>query len=339
MPLPEAASPRPDSTTKIVLWDKIVRLAADGGKVTDVAFVGLGRNVINPVEMVWMTAASHAGLVAVAARPIPGTAEAGEELGRRAENLLPQGQALSISLGGTAAVDAAGRVFVLRGGWTDSLQVPAGMAPVRDLALGATGLLYVLAGSQVLVYGQPPRLPLWSFALRADLAPAVGLAVSVRGEVYVAGQGKTALAVYDLDAAGRFRRQRSATARSLGVTKVAGVALTPPMLLPIPGREGWEGEDRFVILSDSSQSALVTVDARTLVAVGRTGLQADLPGVVPGRVDASNRGQIACVDARGGGAWALPTRVLAGMVRSVPGLRWRIIPGDSTSTLSGSTGP
>ena len=62
-----------------------------------------------------------------------------------------------------------------------------------------------------------------------------------------------------------------------------------------------------------------------------------MPGAAPGRLDISNRGQIAFADPESGLAYALPARVLGSLVEPAT-IRWRTIERDTT-TSTGSGAP
>ena len=322
---PDPNAAHTDSLNRAVLWNDVVRFATLS-RVDDVAFTAAGRNIVTPVDIVWALADSTHDLVAVAARPITGTAEAGEEMGRRGAQLLRAPVALHVGMSGSFVLEKSGRLVVFRGGAVvDSIALATTASAPRDVFVSATGLVYILTTTDVRVFADPPgAAPLWTIALPPALVPAVACAVSARGEVFVAGEGKTALAVYDLDATGTYRKLRQATRVALGVDRVAGLTLLPALLLPIEGREGWVSEDRYVLLSDRGKRMLVTLDVPALHVVGRADLAVETPGLVPGRLDVSNRGQIALADAATGQAYSLPTRILASTLAGAP-IRWRQI--------------
>ena len=333
----EAEKARVDSLNRAVLWHDVVALNA-AARVADVAFAAVGRNIVTPIEIAWTLADSLPELVAVAARPIAGTADAGEELGRRGGGLLRDPIALHTTIAGSWILERQGRLVSLRGTQVDSVQLDLQNRTPRDLAVGDAGLVHVLTDRDVRVWSQSAQgPPLWTMELPAALLPAVAVAVSARGEIFVAGAGKTAVAVFDLGARGRYTMVRSCTAAQAGIGAAGGITLLEAMLLPVTGREGWVAEDRFVTVSDRSRGALVVLDAATLARVGRVDLRGDLDAVQPGRLDVNNRGQVALVDAARGMAWALPTRVLATAMETST-IRWRQIgssadaAGDSTRT-------
>jgi hypothetical protein len=158
--------------------------------------------------------------------------------------------------------------------------------------------------------------------------PAAAITVSAGGTVFVAGRGALAVAAYELDARGVYKMVRSRTAKELHSQRPAGIAMTPNMLLPLPGREGWIGQDRFVVVSDAGRKSLVALEAKDLTAYASCDLGAEVPALVPGRIDVSNRGQIAVADATTGAAYALPARLLAQMLEPAK-VRWRSIDPDS----------
>lgn len=328
-----------DSLNRAVLWNDVVSLGA-AGRVADVAFTSVGRNIVTPVEMVWALADSVPELVAIAARPIMGTAEAGEEMGRRGGHVLRAPVAMHSAPGGSYVLQADGRLVVLRAGAAlDSVDLHVAPGEARDVCVSTGGLVYVLLRKEVRVYADPPAgAPVWTFALPAALAPGMAFSVSTRGEVFVVGGGKQVLAMFDLDAGGKYRLVRSATAAQLGAARPEGIMVIPALLLPVEGREGWVTEDRFVAVSDRDRRALLVLDAATLKVVGRTDLAREAPGLEPGRIDISNRGQVAVVDARTSRGYSLPTRMLATAMDTAP-VKWRRIGavGDSTRTAPPDT--
>jgi len=320
-----------DSLNRAVLWNDIVAFRA-AGRVADVAFTSVGRNIVTPVEMVWALADSTHELVALAARPIQGTAEAGEEMGRRGGKVLRAPVAMHSAPSGSYVLQADGRLVVLRSGAAlDSVDLHLKPGTARDVCVSAGGLIYVLTRDDVRVYTDPPGAPVWTFALPAALVPGVAFSVSTRGEVFVTGGGKQVLGLFDLDATGKYRLVRAATAAQLGAARPAGIMVVPALLLPVEGREGWVTEDRFVAVTDRDKRALLVLDAGTLKVVGRTDLTREAPGLDPGRIDISNRGQVAVVDARTSRGYSLPTRILASAMDTAP-VKWRRIGavGDST---------
>jgi hypothetical protein len=319
-----------DSARKaLYLWQQVTPLATSG-QVVDVGFTQHGLNIATPAEMVWNLVTDKPSLVAIAAKPIAGTAEAGEEIGRRAEGLLRRPVATAVSVNGHCVLEEGGRLVLLRSGWTDSVAVGAPKDPGRDVAIGVSGLVYVLAGREVRVYPEPPTAkPLWTIALPPKLLPAVAIAVASRGEVFVAGRGTDALAVFALDADGKYARVRGKTAAEAQIGEVGGLAITPALLIVLPGREGWVGQDRFLVLSDSKRPGFVALEAATLETLGRFDLAAEVQGATPGRLDVGNRAQIAFVDPQSGRSWALPSRVFAGLVEKAK-FGWRTIEVDST---------
>lgn len=328
-----------DSLNRAVLWNDVVSLSP-AGRVADVAFTSVGRNIVTPVEMVWALADSTHEMVAIAARPIPGTAEAGEEMGRRGGRVLRVPVALHSAPSGSYVLQADGHVVVLRSGAVmDSVDLGLAPGAALDICVSTGGLVYVLARDEVRVYTDPPaQAPVWTFALPPALAPGVAFSVSTRGEVFVLGAGKQSLAMFDLDTTGKYRLVRAATAVQLGAARPAGIAVVPALLLPIEGREGWVTEDRFVAVTDRDKRALLVLDAGTLKVLGRTDLGKQAPGLEPGRIDISNRGQVAVVDARTQRAYSLPTRMLAAAMETAP-VKWRRIGavGDSTQTAAPDT--
>jgi hypothetical protein len=329
----------PDSAPKpVIVWRNVTPLA-QGSRIVDIAFTNPGLNIINPGEMAWLLDATSKGLLAVAAKPIAGTASAGEEMGRRATGLLRAPAAVFAAAATQYVLEQAGRLVILRSGWVDSVDVGSdARGTERDIAVGAGGLVYVLLGGEVRVFADPPgKSPLLTLRLDPKLLPVAGMAVSARGDVYVAGTGAMALAVYELDATGKFRLARSRTARELNVQRVGGIALSPALLLPYETREGWVSQDRFTVLSDTGRRKLLALESSTLAVLGNCDLTADVPGATPGRLDISNRGQIAFADPESGAAYALPARILGGLIEPAT-IRWRTIERDSTGA-SGSGAP
>jgi hypothetical protein len=336
---PGAEAGAPPSEKKVIVWSEVTPLR-DSAAV-DVCFPAYGLNIVNPAELVWNLDRAAREMIAVASKPITGTAESGEEMGRRGGGVLRQPVALATSGLGSFVLEGDGRVWIFRSGWVDSLDLGPASAPVVDLAVGSTGLLYVLRGREVLVLADlmDPK-PLWTIPLPAALAPAVALTTSARGDVFVLGRGLTALVVFALDSRGVHRVVRERQARALRLASPGGLALSPAMLLPIVGREGWVGQDRFLVVTDGEAAGLVVLDAATFDVLGRHPLAGEAPGFVPGRVDVSNRGQIAVAAAGGGRSYAFPTRVLAGILDAAgaPGIHWRTIEPDSVHQ-AGDAGP
>jgi hypothetical protein len=126
---------------------------------------------------------------------------------------------------------------------------------------------------------------------------------------------------------------RGKTASAMQLGEAAGVAVTPALLVPLPGREGWVGQDRFVILSDRGKPGFVALEAASLDFVGRAPLAPEVAGAVPGRMDISNRSQIAFQDPNSGRAYALPARFFAALVSKAK-FRWKQLEPDSTGTGS-----
>lgn len=336
---PAVADSAGNATGKpIIVWRTAVPLLRTG-KVMDVGFANPGLNIIAPGEMAWLLDAASGGLVAVAAKPIAGTAAAGEEMGRRGTGLLRSPVAFYAGFGVQHVLEQGGRLVVLRSGWVDSLDAGAGATgPERDIVVGPGGLIYVLAGSEVRVFADPPSpVPLITIHLAPKLLPVTAIALSCAGDLYVAGTGQLALGVYAMDSTGQFRLTRSRTARELGVEHVGGVALNPALLLPYETREGWVAQDRFTILADTARQRLVALESATLAPLGSCDLAAEVPGASPGRLDVSNRGQIAFADPASGIAYALPARVFGSLIESAT-IRWRSIESDTT-TSGGSGAP
>jgi hypothetical protein len=331
-PQPQA----PDSTLAkiVVVWNQVTPVAP-GARIVDVAFTSVGLNVVSPVEMIWCLDAAAHEIVAVASKPITGTAAAGEVMGKRGTGLLRDPAALCVAANAPYVLESNGRLDILRSGWTDSLELGAATGTERDVVVPATGLVYVLLGSEVRVYADPPgKAPLWKFSVDPKLAPATALSVSAGGTVYVAGRGTLALAAYELDARGAYRIVKSRTKRELAAQQISGIALTPNLLLPLPGREGWIGQDRFLVIADAGAKKLTALESKDLTIYGSADVAADVPALAPGRIDVSNRGQIAVADVASGAAYALPARLLAHMLEPAK-VRWRSIDPDSIAAGHG----
>ena len=308
---------------EFVLFDEMVQVAADG-RALDVSFAQGGFDVVTPSSIVWTLDPTAPGVWAMASRPIQDTAKAGERMGQLGGTAVRQGAALHVRAGqeGTYVLTPGGALLLLRDGKVDSTQAGATFAASADVDANASGVVAVLWGREVLVYVAVPGAPLWRFNLEEDLLPAVGVAMGAAGEVVVAGRGAVAVAVYELDSEGQFRRRRVANAADLQLQALGGMELTPYMLLPEKGREGWVDQDRFVVLCDAEAGTLVALKRRDLQPLGRWDLRALLPGMAPGRLDVSNRGQIAIMDSRSGAAYVFPASVTLAMVApDVP--RWR----------------
>jgi hypothetical protein len=319
-----------------ILFNEIVPLAAHGGAL-DVSFVQGNLEVVKMNRVAWVLDPRAAGLHAVACRPIPETAKAGESLTWLGEQLLRGGEAVHVRDGqdGAFVLTSRGTLIRLVGGEIDSVSVARGLGTAADVDANPSGLLAVLWGREVRVFLGFGWDPFLEFSLEDDLQPAVAVAVSAAGRVFVAGRGETAVAAYDFDAKGEFQRVRSVPAAELQIRRVGGMDLSPFMLLPSPGREGWADQDRFVLLSDVDGGGLLALEAADLSLVGRWDLRAQLPGVAPGRLDVSNRGQVGIVDQRTGEALVLPTGVMTSMVQGVEGIRWRVLEPTRTFKVQG----
>ncbi len=318
------AQPRnPDADAPPVLFEERVQVAPSGGAV-DVAFGNQDLEIVNPTNIVWIADPGQTGVVAIASRPIVGTAKAGEKMGTRGPHVLRNTAAMAVSPHGVFTVSETGMLTVLGERDADSLQVGRSLATAIDVDVNANGLIFVLWGARVDVFTTPPRTALWSFEIEEDARPAVALSASATGEVFVVGQGPQAVSVYDLDDQGRYVRTRSVDAGSLGLESPGGVVVTPFMLLPIEEREGWADRDLFVLVSDTATGALVALERADLSLVGRWDLRQNDPGAAPGRLAVSNRGQIAYVDPRAAEAWVLPTPVMVALVEGGD-FRWRIL--------------
>jgi len=237
------------------------------------------------------------------------------------------GEAVAVSINQTDSylIDSRAMLFVIHKGWVDSLRLAPSLVSRVDIAGSNSQLSYVLWGDEVHVYANPPvSPPMWTFPVDDDVLPAVNLAVGSRGEVIVAGQGRTALAVYDLDDQGQWQRVRSALRSDLDLGTLEGMCLSPAMLLPERGREGWVESNRFLFLADSETGELLALETATFEVVGRIQGRDHMPFAAPGRLSISNRGQIAVIDRRNDSAYVLPTSVTLDMVRSAD-FRWRLL--------------
>ncbi len=311
-----------------ILFHQIVQVAASGG-ARDVSFAQGNQEAYKPKphEVVWVLDAKNPGLAGIASRPIRETAKAGESMGRIGDGKWRAGEAAHVRAGqdgGAYVLESNGLLWCLRGGQADSLRIGNGVASAADLDGNSSGVIAVLWGREVLVFLAIPGPPLWRFDLEADMLPAVGLAVSAAGEIFVTGRGEIALGVYDVDASGTYRRVRAAAADKLGIAAAGGVEVTPFMILPSEGREAYVDQDRFVLLTDPEGGSIVALELATLKPVGRWDVRAQLLGAAPGRLDVSNRGQIAYVDLRSGECQVLPTRVTIAMVEGTK-FRWRML--------------
>src|SRR5262245_44781165 len=218
-----------DSANAAVLWGQVVGLPGPA-PIADVAFAAVGRNIVTPVDIAWMVGGKPPELVAFAARPIPGTAAAGEELGRSGRANLQAPVALFAAPEGSTVLERDGCLVSLVSGSVDTLHLALGGQPALDLAIATTGLVHVLTARDVRIW--PPGVggaPLWTIALPPAAQPVTSLSVSARGEVYVAGGGKNVLTVFDLDAAGKHRVVRSRTAAQMGCKRATGIALLAAM--------------------------------------------------------------------------------------------------------------
>ena len=318
-----------------ILFHQIVQVAPSGG-ARDVSFAQGNLEAYKPHEVVWVLDAQKPGLAGIASRPIRETARAGEAMGRIGDGRWRAGEAAHVRAGqdGAYVLESNGLLWWLRGGKVDSLRIGNGVASAADVDGNSSGLIAVLWGREVLVFLSIPGPPLWRFDLEADLEPEVALAVSAAGEIFVTGRGATALAVYDVDASGTYRRVRSAAADKLGIAAAGGVEVTPFMIMPSEGREAYVDQDRFVLISDPEGGSIVALEAAALKPAGRWDVRAQLLGAAPGRLDVSNRGQIAYVDLRSGECQVLPTRVTIAMVEGAK-FRWRVLEAPNMIRIQG----
>lgn len=317
-------APDAQEIKEYILFSEIVRVAAPG-RGQDISFAQGNAGQVKPDDVVWVLGPQETNLQGVASRPIRDTAKAGEPLGRLGGDAWRDGAAVHVRGGqdGAYVLDHAGRLWLWRSGRADSVRIGQGLPTAADVDGNSSGLIAVLWGHEVAVCLGFPSAPMWRFPLEDDILPAVGVAVSAAGEVFVAGRGSVAVGVYDLDADGAYRRTRSATAAALGVQAAGGVEVPPFMILPTEGKEAYVDPDRFVLVSDADAGTLLVLERSSLVPVGRWDVRGQIAGAAPGRFDVSNRGQIAFVDVRSGEAQVLPTRVLAAMIEPVGNIRWR----------------
>lgn len=201
-----------------VLFHQIVEVAGRGG-ARDVSFAQGNLEAYKPHEIIWVLDAKNPGLSGIASRPIRETAKAGEPMGRLGEGRWQAGEAAHVRSGqdGAYVLESNGLLWCLRGGQAESLRIGTGVTSAADIDGNSSGVVAVLWGRQVQVFLDIPGTPLWRFDLEADIQPAVGLAVSAAGEIFVAGRGEIALGVYDLDATGEYHRVRGAAAAKLGL--------------------------------------------------------------------------------------------------------------------------
>ena len=92
----------------------------------------------------------------------------------------------------------------------------------------------------------------------------------------------------------------------------------------------------FLVVTDTKAKSLLGFESKDLTKLATVPLDPIVPGLVPGRLDVSNRGQIAVVDATSGAVQALPALVLAQVIEPAK-IRWRTIEPDSV--LNGGHGP
>jgi hypothetical protein len=307
-----------------VIFNEVIQVSGEG-QTRDLSFEDTGFNLIRANQMIWLAGPQSPGIQAVASRPIRDVAKAGEVMGRRADRFARDVVAVCVTQDDSYLIDSRGMLYVVHKGWVDSLQVGSKLASEVDVAGSGNQLTYVLWGGEVRVYANPPSpQPLWTISIDDDVRPVVSITVGARGELLVAGQGRTALAVYDLDDAGRWSRVRSALRDDLDIGTVQGMCLSPGMLLPEPGREGWVDDSRFLFLSDSERGEIVALEAATFQVVGRQSVRDHVPFASPARLSISNRGQIAFVDKRNDSAHVLPTSVTLDIVRDAD-FRWRLL--------------
>ena len=317
------ADPEADEKLPFILFDENVQLSEPGG-AADVSFVVSGFNTVIPNNLIWLIRPGHGGIVALASRPIQDTAKAGEEMGAHGQAESRHPAALQVTDKATYVLDASGMLYVFRTDSTDSMRVGSGVVGSSDLAIGLSGLVYVLWGNTVAVFAEGAAQPTWSFEVAPELRPAVALAASSWGEVIVAGHGTLALAAYELAASGRFERTRGRSRTELDVGTPGGMCLAPSMILPQKTREAWADEDEFLFVTGPETGTLAALKTRTFEEVTRRDIRKEIPFVGPGRIDISNRGQIAFVDARTGVAHALRVGLTIEMLENSD-VSWRIL--------------
>jgi hypothetical protein len=340
------ADPEADEKLPFILFDENVQVSEAGG-ASDVSFVASGFNTVIPANLIWLIRPGQGGIVALASRPIQDTAKAGEEMGAHGKAEARHPTALQVTDTATYVLDASGMLYVFRTGGTDSVRVGSGVVGSSDVAIGLSGLVYVLWGNTVAVFEAGAPKPTWSFEVAPEQRPAVALASSSWGEVIVAGHGTLALAAYELGGSGRFERTRGRTRTELDVGTPGGMCLAPSMILPQKTREAWADEDEFLFVTGPETGTLAALKTRTFEEVARRDVRKEIPFVAPGRIDISNRGQVGFVDARSGVAHVLRVGLMIGMLENSD-VSWRIleakpqtlrIPGgsrpDSTASPSG----
>jgi hypothetical protein len=307
-----------------VIFNETIQVSNDG-HAHDLCFEDTGFNLIRTNQMIWIADPLVPGVKAIASRPIRDVAKAGESMGTRAGSYSGQVVAVHVNQENSYLINTRSMLYVIHKGWVDSLQIGPGLAPEVDVTAGSNGLTYVLWGGEVRIYADPPgKEPMWIVPLPKDVRPVVSIAVGSRGEVLLAGQGSTALAVYDLDDKGDWVLVRSALRDDLNLGTLQGMCLAPGMLLPERGREGWVERDRFLFLSDSEVGELLALEMNTFEVIGRKDIRSYVPFASPARVSISNRGQIAFVDRRANAAYVLPTSVTLDLVRAAD-FRWRLL--------------
>ena len=323
-----------------VIFNETIQVSNDG-HAQDLCFEDTGFNLIRTNQMIWIADPLVPGVKAIASRPIRDVAKAGESMGTRAGSYAGQVVAVHVNQDNSYLINTRSMLYVIHKGWVDSLQIGSGLASEVDVTAGSNGLTYVLWGGEIRIYADPPgKEPLWIVPVAEDIRPVVSIAASARGEVLLAGQGRTSLAVYDIDDTGDWVMVRSALREDLNLGTLQGMCLAPGMLLPERGREGWVERDRFLFLSDSDVGELLALELATFEVIGRNDIRSHVPFASPARVSISNRGQIAFIDRRANAAHVLPTSVTLDLVRAAD-FRWRLLdrPGVHKVIKEDSTAP
>jgi hypothetical protein len=178
----------------VVLWEQIVPILP-GSRLADVGFTNVGLNMVNPVEMVWAIDRDKSELVAIATKPIAGTATAGEVMGNRGGGQLHGPVALAIATSGSFVCQDNGQLTMLRSGWTDSLDLRPVTGP-ECAARCRRPVSSTCSGSEVCV-----RRSISHCGLHRRVCAGRSLVASAGGTVFAAGRGKLALPP-ELDATG-----------------------------------------------------------------------------------------------------------------------------------------
>jgi large subunit ribosomal protein L21 len=143
---PSTPSAAPDSAqARVVFWPEVTTLLKSG-RVRDIAFQDPGLNIVPPIEMAWCADAQSRTLIAVATKPIAGTAEAGEEMGRRGRSSTRRRSRLRGMRARTRRPAAR-----LRSGWTT--RSISGLRTGQARRGRSSGLVYILLGTR---FGSSP---------------------------------------------------------------------------------------------------------------------------------------------------------------------------------------